>query len=112
MMLSPSTVLAIEADLNLSTSGGLVPLALPPILLTILRILCGFAPMIPPPLGPILATICAALPHDFPVDKTFTIKVTPETKAAILALDLATIPGEYAELVKGLQAATKACACK
>ena len=57
-VLQPATVTALLADLNAAPANQ----AITPLVLTVLKLLCPFAPSVPAPFGAILAELCAELP--------------------------------------------------
>ena len=91
---------------------------IPPILLVVLKVLCSFVANMPPPWGPIFATVCGLLPKNFGTEAAITLQMPSELVEAIKATELpaaGTGASEAATMLKDAvktSSAASPCGCK
>lgn len=84
IQVKPTTTVQELID-SMTPSGS--QMAFPPFIMNILKFICPFAPLIPPPMGPILVGLCAILPHaKLMPDGSSVVTLTPQLVTQIGAL--------------------------
>lgn len=83
--ITPDTTVQELID-AMGAGSGVISITIPPFILRLLKIICPFAGMVPPPYGPILVALCAAIPHAvMGADGSAAVTVSQETADQIAA---------------------------